>query len=370
HGKIFKTSLFGFPTIISLDPEFNKHALLCANLVPGYPECTFDMLGEWSLVCRNDDMHDRMRGWILSYIQSNLDGHLLRMTDNVTSFCLENLDGKVVFLQQKLQQITMYNMLAMIVSLEEGPLLHEISQEFDIHTDGLFCLKFNIPFSAYRNGLKAREKLINLLGGIIEERRRLIQHRDLHNDLLSWVINAQLDGHIKMQLTNEQVIDFLLAAVTGGYQTTFGTILMGMKFIFHYPKVLAELRSEHLAINAKKIEKNQEGLSWEDYNSMTFTSKVIFEIMRLASTVPGIFRKSIGDAKIQGYNIPKNWRLLLYLKASNDDENSYKDSFMFNPWRQESSDFLPFGGGRRMCPGRKFALLEVAIFFHHLVTRY
>ncbi|KAJ7565942.1 hypothetical protein O6H91_02G082200 [Diphasiastrum complanatum] len=46
-----------------------------------------------------------------------------------------------------------------------------------------------------------------------------------------------------------------------------------------------------------------------------------------------------------------------------------------NPWRWQEKDsksqyFTPFGGGKRLCPGRELARLEISVFLHHLVTRY
>ncbi|KAL3537910.1 hypothetical protein ACH5RR_001276 [Cinchona calisaya] len=59
------------------------------------------------------------------------------------------------------------------------------------------------------------------------------------------------------------------------------------------------------------------------------------------------------------------------------DANNYKDPFVFNPWRwngQElhvgSKKFIAFGGGSRLCAGADFAKVQMAIFLHHLVTKY
>lgn len=35
-----------------------------------------------------------------------------------------------------------------------------------------------------------------------------------------------------------------------------------------------------------------------------------------------------------------------------------------------NSNFTPFGGGQRLCPGLDLARLEASIFLHHLVTQF
>lgn len=37
---------------------------------------------------------------------------------------------------------------------------------------------------------------------------------------------------------------------------------------------------------------------------------------------------------------------------------------------KKTSDFMPFGGGARHCPGSEIARLEMAVFLHHLILKY
>ncbi|KAK1315392.1 3-epi-6-deoxocathasterone 23-monooxygenase [Acorus calamus] len=57
------------------------------------------------------------------------------------------------------------------------------------------------------------------------------------------------------------------------------------------------------------------------------------------------------------------------------DEENYENPYKFDPWRWKRKEgnpinFTPFGEGQRLCPTGDFSRLEVAIFLHHLVTRY
>lgn len=35
-----------------------------------------------------------------------------------------------------------------------------------------------------------------------------------------------------------------------------------------------------------------------------------------------------------------------------------------------NSNFTPFGGGQRLCPGLELSRLEISVFLHHLVTTF
>ncbi|KAK1257869.1 3-epi-6-deoxocathasterone 23-monooxygenase [Acorus gramineus] len=102
---------------------------------------------------------------------------------------------------------------------------------------------------------------------------------------------------------------------------------------------------------------------------------VISETLRMGNTINAAWRKALKDVDIKGYVIPKGWGILTSFSSIHLDEESYENPYIFDPWRWKRKEgnpinFTPFGGGHRLCPGGDFSRLEVAIFLHHLVTRY
>ncbi|CAI0403609.1 unnamed protein product [Linum tenue] len=94
------------------------------------------------------------------------------------------------------------------------------------------------------------------------------------------------------------------------------------------------------------------------------------------------------DVEVKGYLIPAGWTVMVYPTAAHLNPSVYDDPLSFNPWRWEtlinyvemdrqgqkvnsgSENFMAFGGGSRFCSGAEFVKLCMAIFFHHLVTKY
>jgi cytochrome P450 len=108
--------------------------------------------------------------------------------------------------------------------------------------------------------------------------------------------------------------------------------------------------------------------------------KVINETLRLGNVVRFLHRKVIKDVHYKGYDIPSGWKILPVLAAVHLDSSLYEDPQRFNPWRwkssgssgglAQSSSFMPYGGGTRLCAGSELAKLEMAVFLHHLVLNF
>lgn len=178
----------------------------------------------------------------------------------------------------------------------------------------------------------------------------------------------------KHKLSDEEIIDMVITILYSGYETVSTTSMMAVKYLHDHPKVLEELRKEQLAIREKK--NPEDPIDWNDLKSMKFTRAVIFETSRLATIVNGVLRKTTQDMELNGYLIPKGWRIYVYTREINYDSFLYPEPLTFNPWRwldkslECSNYFFIFGGGTRLCPGKELGISEISTFLHYFVTRY
>lgn len=76
-----------------------------------------------------------------------------------------------------------------------------------------------------------------MLREIIEERRASNCPK---NDMLDYLL--EIDENSKAKLTDEQIIDLIIALVYSGYETVSTTSMMAVKYLSDYPSVLQELR--------------------------------------------------------------------------------------------------------------------------------
>uniref|UniRef100_J3N7C5 Cytochrome P450 n=1 Tax=Oryza brachyantha TaxID=4533 RepID=J3N7C5_ORYBR len=172
-------------------------------------------------------------------------------------------------------------------------------------------------------------------------------------------------------------VDPLAALLFASFATLSSTLTVGFKLLTDNPKVVKELKEEHNKILNRRKNVNS-GFTWEEYKSLIFTPQVINEITRISNVAPGIFRKAITDVQVNGYTIPAGWLVMISPMAVHLNPKLFEDPLEFNPWRWTDEEkrtellqnYMPFGGGIRLCLGADFAKLFIALFLHILVTEY
>lgn len=371
YGSLFKSHILGCPTIVSMEPEVNRYILMNEGkgLVPGYPQSMLDILGKCNIAAVHGSTHKYMRGALLSLISPTMiRDHILPKIDLFMRSHLSNWHNQVIDIQQKTKEMAFLSSLKQIAGLESSSIAQEFMPEFFKLVLGTLSLPIDLPGTNYRRGFQARKNILNILEKLIKERR---SSKETEVDMLACLLKEEDN---KYKLTDEEIIDLIITLVYSGYETVSTTSMMAVKYLHDHPHVLEELRKEHLAIRAKKHP--DEPITWEDYRSMRFTRAVIFETSRLATIVNGVLRKTSKEMEINGFVIPKGWRIYVYTREVNYDPYLYPDPLSFNPWRwmEKSSDsqhhFLIFGGGTRQCPGKELGIAEISTFLHYFVTSY
>ncbi|KAM3393480.1 hypothetical protein ACQJBY_014282 [Aegilops geniculata] len=374
YGRLFRTHILGCPTVVCMDPELNRRMLLqgeSGGLVPGYPQSMLDILGRNNIAAVHGPLHRLMRGAMLGLVRpAALRTSLLPKIDAFMRDHLSGWAGTVVDVQAKTKEMALLSALRQIAGITAGPLSDALKTELYTLVLGTISLPINIPGTSYYQGFQARKKLVSMLEQMIAERR---SSGDAHNDMLDALLRSGDDG-TREKLSDEQIIDLLIALIYSGYETMSTTSMMAVKYLSDHPRALDELRREHLDIRQGKSP--EEAISYEDFKSMAFTRAVIFETLRLATVVNGLLRKTTQDVEMNGHVIPKGWRIYVYTREINYDPFMYPDPMTFNPWRwleknmESHPHFMLFGGGGRMCPGKEVGTAEIATFLHYFVTRY
>ncbi|PKU81109.1 cytochrome P450 85A1 [Dendrobium catenatum] len=372
YGNFFKSHILGCPTVVCMDPEINKYILMneSKGLVPGYPQSMLDILGECNIAAVTGPLHKSMKNAMLGLINpSMMREQLLPKVDEFMRSHLSNWSEKVIDIQEKTKEMALYSALKQIAGIESGPVSEALKSELFQLVLGTLSLPINLPGTNYRRAFQARRKIVEILKEIIGKRR--ISHSS-QLDMLDLLLKT--DDNMKSKLTEEQIIDLIIALIYSGYETVSTTTMMAVKFLHDHPRALQQLREEHFEI--RKGKSTEEGIDWNDYKSMTFTRAVIFETLRLATVVNGVLRKTTQDIEMKGFLIPKGWRIYVYTREINYDPYLYNEPLIFNPWRWMDRNldshqyFMLFGGGSRLCPGKELGTVEIATFLHYFVTRY
>lgn len=396
YGKIYKSNLFGEPTIVSADPGFNRFVLQNEGKLfeCSYPKSIGGILGKWSMLVLVGDMHRDMRVISLNFLShARLRTHLFKEVEKHALLVLGSWGENRSFSAQDEAKKFTFNLMAKhIMSLDPGEAeTEELKKEYITFMKGVVSPPLNLPGTAYRRALKSRGTILKFIEGKMEERIEKMRSDGNENneedDLLGWVLTHS-------NLSTEQILDLILSLLFAGHETSSVSISLAIFFLQDCPSALEQLREEHLMIARAKKQLAEKELNWEDYKKMEFTQCVINETLRLGNVVRFLHRKAIKDVHYKGYDIPCGWKVLPVIAAAHLDPSLFEQPHVFNPWRwqQKGSNgggacgsststgcwsgnssnniFMPFGGGPRLCSGSELAKLEMAIFLHHLVLNF
>ncbi|KAL5714090.1 hypothetical protein ACHQM5_016098 [Ranunculus cassubicifolius] len=176
-----------------------------------------------------------------------------------------------------------------------------------------------------------------------------------------------LDALLALQETDPEQYsdDFIkgniLTMFTGGTQTTTLTMEWAVSLLLNHPTTLQKVCSE--------IDQCVEGrlLDESDLSKLPYLHCVINETLRLYPAAPLLVpHSSSEECTIGGYTIPRGTVLLTNVWAIHRDPKVWEEPEKFMPERFEGKretglKFIPFGIGRRGCPGASMALRVVAL---------
>ena len=107
----------------------------------------------------------------------------------------------------------------------------------------------------------------------------------------------------------------------------------------------------------------------DDLGRLPWTTACLQESQRYFSAVWTIGRRAIEDDVIGGHHIRRGSTVLIPIHHIHHDPRWWSDPERFDPTRfldtiakdRPRSAYLPFGGGRRICIGQSFALMEMVL---------
>ncbi|XP_044483813.1 ent-kaurenoic acid oxidase 2-like [Mangifera indica] len=377
---IYKAFMFGEPSVIVTKPETCRRVLMDDDgFKAGWPIATMKLMGEKSFI-RTDisiEEHKRLRRLTAASINGHeaLSAYLEYIEESVKS-ALDKWAkmGQIEFLTQ-LRKLTFRIIMCIFLSSESEHIMDALEREYTAFNYGIRAMAINIPGFAYNKALKARKNIVAVLQSILAERRN--QRKDKNNlqkkkDMMDELLDVEDENGSKME--DEEIIDIFVMYLNAGHESSGHTMMWATILLQQHPEFLQKAKEEQERI-VKKRPSAQKGLSLKEIRGMTYLDKVIDETLRVVTISVNVFREAKEDINLNGYMIPKGWKVLVWFRSVHFDPEIYPNPKEFNPERWEgytakAGSFLPFGAGSRLCPGNDLAKLEVAVFLHHFLMNY
>ncbi|XVF13579.1 hypothetical protein REPUB_Repub08aG0219400 [Reevesia pubescens] len=175
------------------------------------------------------------------------------------------------------------------------------------------------------------------------------------------------------KLEDDHIVNILLLFLAGHEPTTLA--LMWLTIYLHdRPEMLRRAKEEQVEI-IKRRPSSQRGLTFSEIRQMGYLSKAIDETLRISNIALAFARKAKVDVDINGYIIPKGWKVMTWNRAVHLNSENYSNPKEFLPSRWDDhktkvGSFIPFGAGSRTCPGADLTKLEASIFLHYFLLNY
>ncbi|KDP32010.1 hypothetical protein JCGZ_12471 [Jatropha curcas] len=212
-----------------------------------------------------------------------------------------------------------------------------------------------IDFQGYVKKVKALARRTDeLLQGLIDRQRN--DQNSSNKSMISHLLSLQESQ--PEYYTDEIVKGFILDIIFGGTESSALTIEWALSSLLKNPQVLEKAKDE------LDIKIGQESLMDElDISKLFYLQNIISETLRLYPAGPLLLpHLSSKDCTIEGYNVSKNTIVLVNAWAIHRNPNLWNDAEKFKPERFEEGEsdaycykFMPFGHGRRTCPGMGLA---------------
>ncbi|KAG9445154.1 hypothetical protein H6P81_016494 [Aristolochia fimbriata] len=198
--------------------------------------------------------------------------------------------------------------------------------------------------------------------------RRLQSRLPRKNDFL----DVLLDQSEEEQNFDRRSVKILISDLfIAGGDTTANTVEWVMAELMRNPRIMRKAQEEV---------RSRPGIKQSEIAGLRYLQAVVKETMRLHPIAPLLLpHRAETDAELCGYCVPRNTQVFINAWAIARDESRWRDPASFSPERmlEEEVDylgtdfgFIPFGSGRRMCPGWPLAVRMVPLMLASLLRSF
>ncbi|MED6125789.1 hypothetical protein PIB30_072005 [Stylosanthes scabra] len=175
-----------------------------------------------------------------------------------------------------------------------------------------------------------------------------------------------------LKLTRDNIKALIMDVMFGGTETVASVIEWIIAELLRSPMDLQKAQQELVDVVGLDRRLNE-----SDLEKLTFLKCVVKEALRLHPPIPMLLHETAEDSVIEGYAVPKGTRVWINAWSIGRDKSAWDVPDTFNPsrflnegapdFKGSDFEFIPFGSGRRSCPGIQLGLYTVEIAVAHFL---
>nr|GMC53514.1 cytochrome P450 83B1-like [Ipomoea batatas] len=198
--------------------------------------------------------------------------------------------------------------------------------------------------------------------------------KSMDGDIIDILLGLMEENSSLVNLTWDHIKAVLMNVLVGGTDTSAVVIIWAMTALMKDPRVMNKVQHEIREFIGREKGKVDE----DDIKHLPYFKVVIKETLRLYTPVPLLVsREIISKCTIDDeYEIkPKTiviinaWAIARDPKYCKDPEEFYPERFLDCniDYKGQNFEFIPFGAGRRMCPGMTLGLVVAELALANLL---
>ncbi|KAG7032949.1 Cytochrome P450 77A3, partial [Cucurbita argyrosperma subsp. argyrosperma] len=232
-----------------------------------------------------------------------------------------------------------------------------------------------------KRAMEVRKEQIEFVVQFINRRKKALQNpgSDINATSFSYLdtlFDLKVDGR-ESSPTDAELVTLCSEFLNGGTDTTAAAIEWGIAELITNPNIQNKLHEEiKQTVGDRKVEES-------DVEKLPYLQAVVKELLRKHPPTYFTLTHSVTEAtKLGGYDIPVEANVEIYLAGISKDPEVWKNPEKFDPERFTSGEddadmtgvkgvkMIPFGVGRRICPGLGMATIHVHVMLARLVQEF
>jgi cytochrome P450 len=356
YGRMFTVRCFPWGTAVFIsDSEMVKEVFTGDPAVFHAGEgnaLLAPIVGERSLLLADEDTHLRARKRILPPFHGESVRRYASEVERIVADEVERWPiGEPFALHPRMTAIAFEVVLRAVIGVEDGERAAALRQVLPASAewDPTILAGWAVPslrrYGRWRRHDATVAETHRLLREEIAERRG---EADLasRDDVLSQLIVAG-------DASDEELCDDVMTLLIAGEGTSAAALAWAFERLLRHPDALE--RAHH--------------------GDDEFLDAVVHETLRVRPVIPAVARQLQAPVELGGFEIPSGVTLLLVGSLLHSDPGLYPEPSYFRPERFLGNTlgltytWIPFGGGRRRCPGAALAALEMRIALRTILER-
>ncbi|KAK6158887.1 hypothetical protein DH2020_006201 [Rehmannia glutinosa] len=321
---------------------------------------------------------------LIKSLQSS-SGQAVNLTDRIFGFT-SSITSRAAFGEVMRDRETLVALMKKAVTMAGGFELADFFPSFKL----LHVLSWN----KYKL-LNMRRKVDTILDGIVEEHKLKRSGEFGGEDIVDVLLRMQKNEELEFPITNDNIkavifnreapvlvpiphfrrtgtVDFGTGTdssgtdmFSAGTETSSTVLDWTMAELIRNPSVMAKAQAE-----IREAFKGKNTIEENDVQALKYLKLVIKESFRLHPPIPLLPRACREECKANGYSIPLKSKVMINIWSMGRDPEYWAEPKSFRPERFENSsidflgnnfEFIPFGAGKRFCPGMNFGLANVEL---------